>query len=224
MEQQFLTVSEAAIKFKLTEKVVRFMLKDGRLTGFKVRTGEWRIVDPGPIFQKYLDELPEHLVHVPLLSSREAAAVLGITHVNLRQFVFHGKLKPAQKVKGKNWIQRNMFTVGELRRFLWKKEKRDRRGTRQVMIAQLIRWAKDLLDKERAQTAAPIVAEDKLYLEIQEIMKLPELQRIQSLRELWEKLDVVAHIRSVAAPLSPSSAPNHEQQPESPVQGETALD
>ena len=183
-EVKFLTMAELCIKLRISDDAARRMLKDGKLVGMKLATGEWRVVDPGPKFEAYLRGVEEHLLHVPLLTVDEVVAVTGYNYFHVHRLVGQGKLKPEGRTKRTALL----FTVAEVRRFLWEKKKLKRPQRYTVKLEQVVRWAIQILAPYREATAA--VVKDEMHETAVQILKLPEPVRSQSLAELFQKLDL----------------------------------
>jgi len=174
------------------------MMESGVLQGFKVGRnagkGEWRIVDIGQRFEEYLESLENHLAHVPLLSTAEVAEVTGYSILYIQQLVKLKKIKPTRGFI--KWhtggSQQKMFTVAEVRKYLWAREKRQRQGRRIVKIERIVRWASTLMDEERKNTIAGTQVIDEIGEELEAILSLPNPERTHSLQELWWKLDGVS--------------------------------
>ena len=89
-----------------------------------------------------------------------------------------------------------LFTIAEVRRYLWWREKSKRRklGTRVIKLQRVVAWAKTVLEHELHSDAERVQARDELNYEIDAILAMPEPQRTLSLVDLWEKLDKVEYI------------------------------
>ena len=189
-------MAETELNLRLSWNEVVRLLKEGKLLGMKVGRGRgrWRIADPGPKFAQMLKEREEHIVHVPLLTTAEAAEIIGITVGSLQMAVKERRLAPAESVNGKP----KMFTVAEVRRYLWKKEKRNRARRKTIRIERVIQWAKILLDEQRKGSSEELVVRDELNTLIQDILQLQEPQRTSSLVDLWNKFETVGYLASLA--------------------------
>lgn len=187
-EVKFLTLQELCIKLRVSESAARRMLKDGKLVGIKLANGEWRICDPGQRFEQYLHELNEHLLHVPTLNVREAAELIGCTHLHVYKLVKRKKLVPGLR-EGKR--REMFFTVAEVRRHLQEKQKLARPSLVTVQMRELIEWSHRLLKKDDAENAenARRPVDDRLEKLVDKIFSLPEPQRTSSLLELFRKLE-----------------------------------
>lgn len=215
-EPQWLTMEEAQLKFKVGYSAIVSMIKSGTLQAMKVGRhsgGNWRILDVTPEFFQRQQEAAEHVLHVPLLSTAEVAEVTGHTVLYVQQLVAQRRLKPVNPGKFSSFATgTKLFTVAEVRRFLFKKEKVKRAGRRVVKIDRLITWAKVLLDQQRREAAEGLVVKDELFQLLQDIMSLPAQERMASLRELWMKLDLVEAMRLAnEQPLTGESLPETDQ-------------
>lgn len=229
-EPQWLTMDEAQIRFKRSYDGILSMIEDGSLQAMKIgRTagcGSWRILDPTPEFlEKRKAAEEEHIFHIPLLTIHEAAEVLGTTPLNVRQMVFRGQLKYDTPGKFGKEARQCYFTVAEIRRFLWKKEKRQRQGRRVVKINRVIQWAKVLMDQERAKTTEGYRAKDEIYELLEEIMALPAEQRLASLRHTWRQFDLVqAMVTAANVPLPTGESRSGGMEESLPEELETILE
>lgn len=193
---QFLTIKELCVKFRISYDTATEMLKQGLLTGIRLPKkggkGDWRVVDPGAQFEDYLQSLHERLLHVPLLSTREVAEVVGTHFIYILDRVKQGKIKPEARYGKKRELR---FTVAEVRRFMWETHRLARPRRCEVKIEQLIRWAKQRLEPLRA---APAPEKDEMEALVDQILRLPEPARSQSLQALFRKLDKVQLIVQAA--------------------------
>jgi|SRR5882762_3348356 len=205
-EVRFITSKECALKLRITIDRVFALIKIGKLQA--IRTGRsasrrgiraaWRIVDPGDKFIEYLEQLDHHLEHVPLLSTAEAAVVIGTSKGCVQGLVNTKRLIPARRgskaVKGSTERSATkLFTIDEIRRFLLKQQKR-KYHTHRVEIQRLIEFAKITINESLHGDAQKVQARDELNREIDQMLKLPEPHRRLSLVDLWEKLDKVEYI------------------------------
>jgi hypothetical protein len=96
---RWLSLRQVCFELRLGECTVVSLLKRGSLVGIwlpkhgRSRWGEWRILDPGEQFSRYLQESRRHVEHVPLLSSRELPEVLGVKPGTIRQMKKHGQIR-----------------------------------------------------------------------------------------------------------------------------------
>lgn len=196
-EVRFLTLTELCFKLRISDDCARGLLAEKRLTGMRLRNGEWRIVDPGQRFERYIQEMDEHLVHVPLLSSQEVATILGKHPVYVRALVKQKKLIPATQ-EGKRRL--NRFTVAEVRRFLISRQKIKHHQGCCVKIELLIQWAKQFLEQPNAESVPATV--DEIDQMVTQILKLREPDRSRSLQALFLKLDKTDQIVRSSLPLA----------------------
>lgn len=184
-EVRFLTMQELCIKLRISDDCARRMLKDGKLVGMKLATGEWRIVDPGHKFEAYVRGLEAHLQHVPLLTTQEVSELTGYCFFYIHQLVGAGKLKPEARQGNRAML---LFTVDEVRRFMWERQKIKRPRRYTVKLEQLVRWAKRVLEPDPVESSGESLKDEMYEIAIQ-IMRLPEPVRSQSLADLYRKLD-----------------------------------
>lgn len=223
-EPTWLTMEEACFKFKVGSVSIKSMIKNGVLQSLRVGTqagvGQYRILDVTPEFAQRQAEAEEHIVHVPLLSTAEVAEVTGHTVLYIQQLVKQRRLKPINPGKFSSFATgTKLFTVAEVRRFLFKKEKRKRKGRRVVKIDRVVVWAKTLIDEERRKSVEGLVVKDELLQLIESIMELPAAERMTSLRMLWHQLDLV-NVMQIAASIQPLTDEPRPQ--EYPVPRESA--
>jgi hypothetical protein len=186
-------MQETCIQLRISPSKVLSLLKSGYLVGMKIpgaggKFGQWRICDPGPKLERWLRECEERLIHLPLLSIREVAAVTGYDYDLIASLVRRGKLKSAAR-EGKRRIR--LFTVAEVRRLLSKRGRMVRPTSRVVQLETLIEWSTELLAKQNAENAANVQepAKDRIAAMMDKIERLPEPYRTDSLLALYRKLD-----------------------------------
>ena len=162
------------------------MLKQGVLVGYKVPAwrkhrgrlvpwGKWRILDPGHKFAKYLDESRRHIQHVPLLSNREVAEIVGLTPSAIRQ------LKKRKGLSGITVNHQTLYTAGEIRRFLLRREKRGRESYSPI----LVRWLQGLAAQDEHVTVRVF---DEM---LSQVVAIPEPEKSIYLTQLWWHFDMI---------------------------------
>lgn len=192
-EVRFLTMQEICIQLRISPHKARRLLNTKFLAGMKVpgaggKHGQWRIVDPGPKFERWLREEEEHRFHVPLLSLREVADITGLTYNAIRCLVARGKIKSAFR-EGKR--REHRFTVAEVRRLIRERELLVRPGKKTVQLRKLVEWGKSYLEELRKESAEntqdPV--KDQLAEALANILELPQPERTQSLLAFFNKVD-----------------------------------
>jgi len=187
---QWLTIQEACLELRLGRITVLRMLREKTLLGVRVSTGnpkttaQWRIFPPSEKMRRLILEREEHLLHVPLLSSHEVAAVLKVKPCTVRFYVKTGHLKPAVSRPG----QLSLFTAAEVRRFLWYRERYHRKG-RKVYSA----WLRDFLTAVLEKESAPSV--QQLESLVAQVMSyLPREEREPLLPVFWKALEQINEV------------------------------
>lgn len=184
-------MSELCVKLRISDEAARAMLKAGTLVGIRTARkgklgGDWRIVDPGHRFEAYLRSLEEHLLHIPLLSAHETAQIIGTSYDYLHHIVLNGKIKP-MATEGKRRL--HLYSVAEIRRYLWERQKIARPKKKTVLLARLVEWGRQILEQQNQENASGGYVKDEMDELATQILKLPEPARSQSLRELFLKMD-----------------------------------
>ena len=139
--------------------------------------GSLRILDPGARFARYIEESKRHLEHVPLLSSREVAEVLGVKSGTVRQ------LKKRGRLEGKPTPTGTLYTVQELRRFLLRREGKAR--GRKPYSPILGRWARGLVAQDTSVQAQVL---DEL---LKQAVVLAEPLKSKYLVEVWRHFEAI---------------------------------
>jgi hypothetical protein len=162
------------------------MLNHGVLVGYRVPglrkhrdrllpRGKWRILDPGHKFAKYLDESHRHVEHVPLLSGREVAEVVGVTPAAIRQ------LKKRKRLCGTTVNHQTLYAAGEIRRFLLRREKHGRQSYSPI----LARWLRGLVAQDKHVTVRVF---DEM---LSQVVGIPHPEKSRYLVELWWHFDMI---------------------------------
>jgi hypothetical protein len=192
---RWLTVDETGLELGLGRKAVLNMLRNGRLVGYQVplsrrdpkskgKFGAWRILDPGAKFARHLKESERHLEHVPLLSGREVAEVLGVKPGTIRQQKRRGRLQGSETPSG------TLYTVEELRRLLLRRESKAKGPKLYSPI--LGRWAQGLVAQDATVQAEVL---DEL---LKQAVGLAESVKSRYIVEVWRHFDAVnSLLRSV---------------------------
>jgi hypothetical protein len=184
----WLTLDETCMELGLGRRAVQNMLRSGRLVGYQVpasrrdprsrgKWGAWRILDPGAKFARYLRESEQHLEHLPLLSGREVAEVLGVKPGTIRQSKKRGRLQGEVTPSG------TLYTVQELRRFLLRRE--NKAGGQKLSSPILGRWAQALVAQDSSIQAQVL---DEL---LKQAVGLAEPLKSRYLVEVWRHFDAV---------------------------------
>jgi len=190
---KWLSFDEVCMELRLGEKAIRSMLRNGQLVGYQVPTshadfrrrgkmGAWRILDPGAKFARYLEESKQRVEHVPLLSGREAAAVLGVKPGTIRQ------LKKRHRLQGTASTQGTLYSVQELRRLLWKRDCKARKNGRALCSPTLITWARGIVAKDAGIQAEAL---DEL---LRQAVFLSEPAKSHYVVKIWEHFDAVNYL------------------------------
>lgn len=178
---RYLSMTEACFELRLGSRGVLKLLNTGQLVGFKLprrgksRTREWRILDPGVRFKRYLDESRRHLEHVPLLSGREVAEVLGVTPGAVRQ------LKRRKQLCGTVVNHETLYTASEIRRLLLQRERQGRQSYSPV----LVRWLQGLIAQDEHATVRFF---DEM---LSQVVTVPYPEKSVYLTELWWHFDTI---------------------------------
>jgi hypothetical protein len=185
---RWLTVDETGLELGLGRRAVLNRLRSGQLVGYQVplrrrdpktrgKMGAWRILDPGARFALYLKESERHLEHVPMLNGREVAEVLGVKSGTIRQLKKRGRLQGQATQTG------TLYTVGELRRLLLRRESKAK--GRKLYSPILGRWALALLSQDATIQAEVL---DEL---LKQAVGLAEPLKSKYLVEVWQHFDAV---------------------------------
>jgi hypothetical protein len=185
---KWLTFDEMCVELRLARKAVRNMLRSGLLVGYQVplrrrdpksrgKMGAWRILDPGAKFARYLEESKRHLEHLPLLSGREVAEVLGLKPGTIRQLKRRGQLQGQVTPSG------TFYTLQELRRFLLRRE--SKAEGRKLYSPTLGRWAQALVSQDATVQAEVL---DEL---LKQALGLAEPLKSGYVVEVWRHFDAV---------------------------------
>ncbi len=145
---RWLTLFDVCAELRLGSRAVRGMIRRGQLFGYRLprrgrnKWGEWRILDPSTKFARYVEESRRHIEHVPLLSTCEVAELLAVTPSAVRQ------LKRRRRLRGTKVGMTTLYTVAEIRGFLFRRERRTRRGKRTMYSPILVAWARRLAQQD----------------------------------------------------------------------------
>jgi hypothetical protein len=183
---RWLDFDEACFELRVGPRALQKMLKNGVLVGYRVPVwrrghnrmgpwGRWRILDPGHKFAQHIAEARRHLEHVPLLSGREVAEVLGVTPGAIRQ------LKKRKRLCGVALNHQTLYTAREIRRFLFRREKQGRQSYSPI----LVRWLRALVAQDEH------VAVQVLDEMLSHVVAIPEPEKSRYLVELWWHFDMV---------------------------------
>jgi hypothetical protein len=182
---QWLTLRETCNELRMGGRAVRSLIRRGQLVGFRLpkqgqnRFGAWRILYPGPRFARYLEECKRHVEHVPLLSGREVAELLAVTPGAIRQ------LKRRQQLRGTRVGMTTFYTVAEVRRFLFKRERVSRQGARMAYSPILATWARGLAKQDE------YVGVQVLDSLLREAVAIPEPAKSRYIVEVWAHFDAI---------------------------------
>jgi hypothetical protein len=182
---RWLRFEETCFELRLGPRAVQKMLKSGVLVGYRVPRwrkhrdrllprGKWRILDPGHKFAQYLEESHRHIEHVPLLSGREVAEVVGVTPAAIRQ------LKKRKQLCGTTVNHQMLYTAGEIRRFLLRREGHGRQSYSPI----LVRWLRGLVARDEHVTVQVL---DEM---LSQVAAIPEPEKSRYLIELWWHFDM----------------------------------
>jgi hypothetical protein len=169
----------------LGERAVLSLLKRGLLVGIRLprrgrsRWGEWRILDPSEQFARYIQESKRHVEHVPLLSSRELAEVLGVTPGAIRQ------LKKRGQIHGKKLGNAAMYSAAEVRRFVFSKKRGSQRNGRQMYSPILANWLRGVLEEDE-HIEAQVLTEL-----LERVVPIPAPDKSGYITELWHHFDAI---------------------------------
>jgi hypothetical protein len=188
---RWLTFDETCMELRLGGRTVRNMLRTGQLVGYQVtlrrqdpksrgKMGAWRILDPGAKFARYLKESERRLEHVPLLSGREVAEVLGLKSGTIRQLKKRGRLQGTAASNG------TLYAVEELRRFLLRRE--SEAEDRKLYSPTLGRWAQGLVAQDATVQAEVL---DEL---LKQAVGLGEPLKSRYLMRVWLHFDAVSNL------------------------------
>lgn len=176
------------MELRLGGCAVRNLLRSGRLVGYQVplsyrdpesrgKMGAWRILNPGAKFARYLEKSKRHVEHIPLLSSREMAEVLGVKQATVRQLRKRGRLHGTATTDG------TLYTVQELRKFLLRRESKAEQ--RKLFSPLLGRWAQGLVAEDTSLQAQAL---DEL---LKQAVSLEEPQKSRYVVEVWQHFEAV---------------------------------
>ena len=176
------SLAEVCCELRLGPKAVLGMLNSGQLKWFRLRSrngrGRLRILDPSPQLVRHVQESQRHLEHVPLLSSREVAEVLGLQPSAIRQ------IKRRGGVQGRRVGKTTLYTVDEIRRLFRARTRKSERG-RHEYCPILARWLRSILEDDR------YLAGDILIELIQQAVRLPAPRKSRYVTELWRHFDAI---------------------------------
>jgi hypothetical protein len=183
---RWFSFEEICFELRLGPRAVMKMLKSGVLVGHRVPAwrknrdrllpwGKWRILDPGHQFAQYLDESRRHVEHVPLLSGREVAEVLGVSPAAIRQ------LKKRKRLCGTTANHQTLYTAGEIRRSLLRREGHGRQSYSPI----LVRWLRGLVAQD--EHVAVGVFDEMLS----QVVAIPEPEKSVYLTQLWWHFDMI---------------------------------
>jgi hypothetical protein len=182
---RWLTLFDVCAELRLGARAVLAMVRRGQLVGYRLprsgrnKGGQWRILDPGAKFARYVEESRRHLEHIPLLSSREVAELLGVSTAAVRQ------LKRRRQLRGSRVGVATLYTAAEVRRFLFKRERGSRQGNRRMYSPILADWARRLA---RGDEPVDVQVLDSL---LREAVPIPEPEKSQYIVEVWEHFDAI---------------------------------
>lgn len=182
---QWLTLDEAGLELGLGVKAVRTMLRHGLLVGYQVpgsqsrrKKGAWRILNPGAKFARYLEESKRRCEHVPLLSGREVAEILGVRPSAIRQ------LKKRHRIEGKLVGRTTVYSVEAVRHLL-KQRERKIASDRKLYSPTLATWARGLVSQDSSLQAQAL---DEMF---RQLVRVPEPAKSRYILELWQLFDAV---------------------------------
>lgn len=183
---RWMSFSEVCLELGLGYRAVTKLLQKGILVGYRLprdgtnkfgkNTGQWRILDPGHKFARYIEESKRRIEHVPLLSGREVAEVLGVTPAAIRQ------LKRRKNIRGQKDGNIVLYTATEIRRLLFKRERSSRDGKRKYSPI-IANWLKSFIEGEE-WSAAEVLAEL-----MRQAITLPEPIKSRYVVRLWDQFD-----------------------------------
>jgi hypothetical protein len=182
---QWLTLQEICCELRMGGRAVLSLIRRGQLVGFRLpkrgrnKFGAWRILYPGPRFARYLEECKRHVEHVPLLSGREVAEILNVTPAAVRQ------LKKRRRLQGTRVGMATLYTAAEIRKFLFTRESRSRRGGTGMYSPILAAWARGLAEQDEA---AGVHTLDSL---LREAITIPEPAKSRYIVEVWDHFDAI---------------------------------
>ena len=181
----WLTLFETCMELRLGERAVLALVKRGLLVAYRLprrgrrKWGEWRILDPGAQFARYIQESKRPVEHVGLLSSRDVGEVLGVKPGTVRQ------MKKRGQIQGKKVGKATRYKADEVRRWLFNRERSDRGGGRQVYSPILVRWLRGILAKEEQ------IGVQVLDLLLEQTVALPQPEKSCYVAELWDHFDAI---------------------------------
>lgn len=185
--RQWQTVDEVALELRLRRDVVLRLLRQNILLGVRLAQGknvQWRVYPPSARMKQLLLEREEHYLHVPLFSTAEVARVLKVKACTIRKLVEIGKLRPTLAGKGKP----SFYAAAEVRRFLWQRERKHRRGKKFFSP-----WLVDFLRSALAEDEEPSVQQlERLVAHV--MAYLPEEERLPLMATFWKHLGGINEI------------------------------
>lgn len=193
MTQRWLTVEQAAALLQTNIYEIRRMFRKGILKGIRMGNrpaSPIRILEPtDEILAEMLHGHAERSQLLPLFTSAETAAVLGITQNNLKQRVFAKDLACTKVGK------QRYFTVKEIRRYARVRDKERNPRSRMNYSAVLMRWLK----KQMENIEAPKHKDTDAELEdtLAYILTLDDPERSLRFYQLWQALDTVTGLLKI---------------------------
>lgn len=182
---RWLTLFDVCAELRLGARAVRGMIRRGQLFGYRLprrgknKSGEWRILDPSAEFARHIAESRRHLEHVPLLSTAEVAELLAVTPGAVRQ------LKRRRRLQGTKVGITTFYTVAEIRGFLFRRERRIRRGKRTMYSPILATWARGLAEQDE------LVGVQVLDSLLSQAVAIPGPTKSQYIVEVWAHFDAI---------------------------------
>lgn len=184
---RWLTLDEAQTLLRCDFRHLKQMIKKGALVAIEVNAPHqfqgrrgygnrklnlqgkdgWRVLFPGDRFVKYMIDQTKRLETTPMLSAREAAALLDITPLNLRQRTFQKEIVVTIIDK------RAYYSVTAIRDYMVRRSDKYAGSVRlkglgkKQLLAWMIEWGKDIIKEKRPDLGEVL----------DQILSLPEPQR-----------------------------------------------
>ncbi len=185
--ERWLSFDDVCLELGLGSRAVSTLLRSGALVGYRLprqgqrgkKNGQWRILDPGHRFARYLEESKRRIEHVPLLSGREIAEVLEVTPAAIRQ------LRKRKKIRGQKVGNTVLYTAAEIRRVVIQRDRRSRRGKRDSYSPILATWVKRVLSGDQW------VGAEALNQLLWQAVTLPEPEKTHYIVLLWQQCDLI---------------------------------
>jgi hypothetical protein len=185
---RWLSLFETCMELRLGERAVLALLRRGLLVGYRLprrgrhKWGEWRILDPGAQFSRYIQESKRPVEHVQMLSSRELAEVLGVKPGTIRQ------MKKRGQIQGKKVGKTTLYSAGEVRRFVFNKERSDRGSGRQMYSPILAKWLRGILQKDE-HIGGQVLGEL-----LDHVVAIPAPDKSCYITELWDHFGAISDL------------------------------